>query len=85
MRRTEKFEPKKLLKFSIKHNPVGGKITLTTTFIGQDQSLVRSQQVNDAEESLTVLSPKWTEQVEFSIHFENAIDLKTIEISKLDP
>lgn len=85
LRRSEKIEPEKIVRFSVKHNPVGGKITLTTTFIGQDQSLVRSQQVNDAEESLTVLSPKWTEQVEFSIHFENAINLKTIEISKLDP
>ena len=85
LRRTEKFEPKKLLKFSIKHNPVGGKITLTTTFIGQDRSLVRSQHVNDSEESLTVLSPQWTERVEFSIHFENAIDLRAIEISELNP
>jgi len=85
LRRTEKIESKKLIRFFIKHNPVGGKLTLTTTFIGQDRNLVRSQHVNESEESLTVLSPQWTEQVEFSLHFENAIDLKAIEISQLIP
>jgi uncharacterized protein YjcR len=85
LRRTEKIESKKLIRFFIKHNPVGGKLTLTTTFIGQDRNLVRSQHVNESEESLTVLSPQWAEQAEFSVHFENAIDLKAIEISQLIP
>ena len=85
MRHTETIGGKNLFKFSIKHNPVGGKIKLSVTFKGPDQSLTRSQQINDSQESLTVLSPPWTEQVEFGVQFGNAIDLQALEISQLKP
>ena len=85
LRRTEAINSKNLIRFTITHNPVGGKIKLSITFKGQDRSLVRSQQVNHAEESLTVLSPPWTEKVDFSVQFDNAIDLKSLEISQLNP
>ena len=85
MHHTETITSKNLLKFSITHNPVGGKIKLSVTFKGADQSLTRSQQINEPEESLTVLSPPWTERVEFIVQFENAIELTRLEISQLNP
>ena len=91
---TETLGPKKLLKFSLTHKPVGGKIMLLVTFkgrdavghdsTGQERSLTRSQLVDESTGALIVSSPSWTEQVEFKVQFENAIDLKTLEISQLN-
>ena len=80
---TENIGPKKLVKFSISHNPCGGKIKLLVTFKGDDRSLTRTQQISEARESMIVLSPAWTEQIEFSVQFENAIDLQALEISQV--
>jgi len=91
---TETLGPKKLLKFSLTHKPVGGKVMLVATFkgrdavghdaTGQERSLTRSQLVNDSTGALIISSPSWTEQVEFKVQFENAIELKTLEISQLN-
>ena len=83
IRNTLKISPKRLIKFSITHIPVGGNIKLHINFKGADQSLTRSQQVNEEYESLLVTPPLWTEQIEFSVEFENAIDLRSLEISQL--
>ena len=83
LRYTEKIDSKNLVKFSITHHPVGGNIQLLITFKSQEQTLTRSQQVSEEHTSLLVISPSWTDQIEFSIRFENAIDLQTLEISKL--
>ena len=85
LRHTENIGPKKLIKFSLTQNPTGGKINLGITFLGKDRSLSRSQQISDAQESLIVLSPQWTERIEFSVQFENAIDLKGLDISQINP
>jgi hypothetical protein len=92
--RTETLGAKKLLKFSITHKPMGGKVMLLATFKGRDakgddltageRSLTRSQLIDESTGSLIISSPSWTEQVEFKIQFENAIDLKTLEISQLN-
>jgi hypothetical protein len=92
--RTETLGAKKLLKFSITHKPMGGKVMLLATFKGPvakgddltagERSLTRSQLVDESTGSLIISSPSWTEQVEFKIQFENAIDLKTLEISQLN-
>ena len=81
---TQKINPRCLIKFSINHIPVGGNIKLHIYFKGQGQSLTRSQQVSTEHESLLVVSPSWTEQIEFRIQFENAIDLKSLEITQLN-
>ena len=91
---TETLSAKKLLKFSITHKPMGGKVMLLATFKGRvakgdgltagERSLTRSQLVDESTGSLIISSPSWTEQVEFKIQFENAIDLKTLEISQLN-
>ncbi len=85
LRHTETIGPKKIIRFSVTHNPVGGKIKLWVTFKGDDQSLTRSQQITERQEAIIVLSPQWTEKVEFSVQFENAIDLQALEISQLSP
>jgi len=94
LRHTEALGSKKLLKFSLTHKPVGGKIILLTTFkgrdaqghdsTGHDRSLTRSQLVDESTGTLIISSPGWTEQAEFMVQFENAIDLKTLEISQLN-
>jgi hypothetical protein len=91
---TETLGPKKLLKFSLTHKPVGGKVMLVATFkgrdaqghdsTGQERSLTRSQLVDESTGALIISSPSWTEQVEFKVQFENAIELKTLEISQLN-
>jgi len=85
LRHTETIGPKKLVNFCITHHPVGGKINLGVTFLGKDHSLTRSQKVVEDQESLLVVSPQWTEQIEFSVQFENALDLKALDISTVDP
>ncbi len=84
LRHTETVGPKKIIRFSITHNPVGGKIKLWVTFKGDNQSLTRTQQINERQGAIVVLSPQWTEKVEFSVQFENAVDLQALEISQLN-
>ena len=94
MRHTETTGAKKLLKFSLTHNPVGGKIMLLATFKGRDaqghdstgheRTLTRSQLVDDSKGSLIISSPAWAEEVEFKVQFENAFDLKALEISEIN-
>ncbi|MEI6283501.1 MAG: hypothetical protein WCP40_00170, partial [Opitutae bacterium] len=94
LRHTETTSAKKLLKFSLTHNPVGGKIMLLATFKGRDaqghdstgneRSLTRSQLVDESTGSLIVSSPAWAEQVEFKVQFENAVELKALEISEIN-
>ena len=83
LRHTETISPKKLVRFLLSHKPVGGKIKLIVTFKGGDRSLIRSQQISESMEALIVLSPNWAEQIEFSVQFENAIDLQSLEISQI--
>jgi hypothetical protein len=85
IRHSEKIDPKQLVKLSLSHNPMGGDVKLVINFKGRDRSLSRSQQVSEANDSLLVLSPIWTEEVEFCIQFDKAIDLKALEISQLSP
>ena len=94
LRHTETTSAKKLLKFSLTHKPVGGKIMLLATFKGRDakghdstgheRSLTRSQLVDESTGSLIISSPAWAEQVEFKVQFENAIELKALEISEIN-
>ena len=94
LRHTETTSAKKLLKFSLTHNPVGGKIMLLATFKGRDaqghdstgheRTLTRSQLVDESTGSLIISSPAWAEQVEFKVQFENAIELKALEISEIN-
>jgi hypothetical protein len=94
LRHTETTSAKKLLKFSLTHKPVGGKIMMLATFKGRDavghdstgkeRSLTRSQLVDESIGSLIVSSPSWAEQVEFKVQFENVIDLKALEISEVN-
>ena len=94
LRHTETMGTKKLLKFSLTHKPVGGKVMLLATFKGRDakghdstgheRSLTRSQLVDESTGSLIISSPAWAEQVEFKVQFENAIDLKVLEISEIN-
>ena len=94
LRHTETMGTKKLLKFSLTHKPVGGKVMLLATFKGRDakghdstgheRSLARSQLVDESTGSLIISSPAWAEQVEFKVQFENAIDLKVLEISEIN-
>jgi hypothetical protein len=94
LRHTETTGAKKLLKFSLTHKPVGGKIVLLATFKGRDaqghdstgseRSHTRSQLVDESTGSLIVSSPAWAEQVEFKVQFENAMDLKALEISEIN-
>ena len=83
LRHTETISPKKLVRFLVSHKPVGGKIKLMVTLKGGDRSLIRSQQISESMETLIVLSPNWAEQIEFSVQFENAIDLQSLEISQI--
>ena len=94
LRHTETTSAKKLLKFSLTHKPVGGKIILLATFKGRDtqghdstgheRTLTRSQLVDESTGSLIISSPAWAEQVEFKVQFENEIDLKALEISEIN-
>lgn len=94
LRHTETTSAKKLLKFSLTHKPVGGKIMLLATFKGRDaqghdstgheRTLTRSQIVDESTGSLIISSPAWAEQVEFKVQFENAIELKALEISEIN-
>jgi hypothetical protein len=94
LRHTETTSAKKLLKFSLTHKPVGGKIMLLATFKGRDaqghdstgheRTLTRSQLVDESKGSLIISSPAWAEQVEFKVQFENAIELKALEISEIN-
>jgi hypothetical protein len=51
---------------------------------GKERSLTRSQLVDESIGSLIVSSPSWAEQVEFKVQFENAIELKALEISEIN-
>jgi hypothetical protein len=94
LRHSETLGPKKLIKFTLTHNPAGGKIILLATFKGPDvvghdstgheRSLTRSQLVDESTGSLIISSPSWTERVEFKVQFENALELKTLEISQMN-
>jgi hypothetical protein len=94
LRHTETTAAKKLLKFSLTHKSVGGKIMLLATFKGRDgqghdstgheRTLTRSQLVNESTDSMIISSPAWAEEVEFKVQFENAIDLKALEISEIN-
>jgi hypothetical protein len=94
LRHTENTSAKKLLKFSLTHKPVGGKILLLATFKGRDtqghdstgyeRSLTQSHPVDESTSSMIISSPAWAEQVEFKVQFENAIELKALEISEIN-
>ena len=93
LRHTETIGAKRLLKFTLSHKPADGKIMLLVTFIGRDakghdstgqeRSLTRSQVVDESKQSLIISSPAWSERVEFKVQFENAINLKALEISEI--
>ncbi|NBY41744.1 MAG: hypothetical protein EBQ49_00215, partial [Verrucomicrobia bacterium] len=94
LRHTENTSAKKLLKFSLTHKPVGGKILLLAIFkgrdtqghdsIGYERSLTQSHPVDESTGSMIISSPAWAEQVEFKVQFENAIELKALEISEIN-
>jgi Domain of unknown function (DUF4838) len=94
LQHTETLGAKKLIKFTLTHKPVGGRIMLLATFKGPDaighdstgheRSLTRSQLVNESTSSLIISSPSWTERVEFKVQFENGMDLRALEISQMN-